>query len=26
MLGGWKKGKGEAVPVAVAENEEEVPF
>ena len=26
MLGGWKKGNGEEVPVAIAENEEEVPF
>lgn len=26
MLGGWKKGKEDQLPVAVAEGEEEVPF
>ena len=26
MLGGWKKGEDQKTPVAVAENEEEVPF
>ena len=26
MLGGWKKGKSEEATIAIAENEEEVPF